>query len=951
MVIGPHRWASAARILLPVALVLAGLVFIFRGAILNGLVFYESDTIVYYYPILTELRRSLLSGTLPLWTPYIYGGFPLFADGESGALYPVNLVLLLLMPPEGALLWLGPVRLAMASFFMFLFVRSIGLGRLGALVAGLVFAFGGFTIAQLHHVNLSNGAVWLPLILLFVERTVQREGAARLRALLLAGVAFAVQGLALHVQISLMTMLFVGLYVAFRFLAFPAGALIRRAGLAAASIAGTIGLGLGLVAVQWIPLLELSRFSPRAPGLVYSQALEYSLPPINLITLFSPYFFREGQRIWWAVWSPWETIVYVGIAPLLLAAVALVWVRSRWTAFFGGTALLALLVAMANYLPLNLHYWLYRLPWFDALRAPGRFSYLFTFSVACLAGFGVHWLAGRPELTRPRGFWILPAGFLGLLAILLAGMQWLNGWLVLNKELAAETIGRFYLSLGPSALPHLTRFDVIDFLKYSSELLNWRGQIGLALASGALLLAWVWLPRGRRLIVVGLVLVVSVDLLRFGQDFHDTIPVVKIAPDAPAVKFLAQKAGSERVFNIGSQLAEPNRLAPFMIQAAGGYSSLPFQRHRQYRASALYLQRPLADLWNVRYVMANQRPSYGYRGLSFDPVAPLFSGGQGIVQRFNVPDIPTTEVRLLSAQRRAPDIPQGSIVGNLILRDVSGAQQRIPLVAGIHTGEWAYDREDVLPYVRHQRPELATTLRQFDPNGVPFQANIYFASVNLPNPMSVSGMSIEYVYPIGILEVYTVELAGPGDRKFQVRPYNLEKYRQVYQEDAVAIYESQSVLPRAFLVPKAVSFPNESALLLRLNAPDFDPWSEILLEGQVSAPQGASSRAPGQATITSYEDLRVIVATENPEPAFLFLGDSYYPGWKAFLDGDEVTIYRANYLFRAVALPPGRHTVEFRYEPASFALGIWISGAVAGITILLAGGSWLARLRRQFRSN
>jgi len=55
------------------------------------------------------------------------------------------------------------------------------------------------------------------------------------------------------------------------------------------------------------------------------------------------------------------------------------------------------------------------------------------------------------------------------------------------------------------------------------------------------------------------------------------------------------------------------------------------------------------------------------------------------------------------------------------------------------------------------------------------------------------------------------------------------------------------------------------------------------------------------------------------------LNDAFYPGWKSFIDNKQVKIYRANYLFRAINLPAGRHLVTFRYEPFSYKLGKIIS--------------------------
>ena len=59
----------------------------------------------------------------------------------------------------------------------------------------------------------------------------------------------------------------------------------------------------------------------------------------------------------------------------------------------------------------------------------------------------------------------------------------------------------------------------------------------------------------------------------------------------------------------------------------------------------------------------------------------------------------------------------------------------------------------------------------------------------------------------------------------------------------------------------------------------------------------------------------------SSENTFLVLSDTYFPGWKAYVDGKEEKIYRANYNFRAIPLRAGTHKVEFVYHPMSFTLG------------------------------
>lgn len=83
----------------------------------------------------------------------------------------------------------------------------------------------------------------------------------------------------------------------------------------------------------------------------------------------------------------------------------------------------------------------------------------------------------------------------------------------------------------------------------------------------------------------------------------------------------------------------------------------------------------------------------------------------------------------------------------------------------------------------------------------------------------------------------------------------------------------------------------------------------------------------------------VIIHAECDVPSFVVLTDLYYPGWRCTVDDRETTIYPANYLFRGVEVPQGRHTVRFVYVPASFFNGLWVS------LICLLGISLIALLR------
>jgi uncharacterized membrane protein YfhO len=84
---------------------------------------------------------------------------------------------------------------------------------------------------------------------------------------------------------------------------------------------------------------------------------------------------------------------------------------------------------------------------------------------------------------------------------------------------------------------------------------------------------------------------------------------------------------------------------------------------------------------------------------------------------------------------------------------------------------------------------------------------------------------------------------------------------------------------------------------------------------------------------------RVELTVQTPSPTMLVLSDVYYPGWIATLDDRPVTIYPANFAFRAVLVPGGSHRVVFQFEPASWKIGLLISGVtVMGLAALAVGG-------------
>src|SRR5262245_41774322 len=124
------------------------------------------DLVTQFYPWRDYAARSIRQGVIPLWNPYILGGTP-FESASSGIFYPLN-VPFYILPLDWAWSFMMVSQLILAGVFAALYVRSIGAGGSGAILAGIVFAFCGF-MTSWRGFQIEDAALWLPLILLCTD--------------------------------------------------------------------------------------------------------------------------------------------------------------------------------------------------------------------------------------------------------------------------------------------------------------------------------------------------------------------------------------------------------------------------------------------------------------------------------------------------------------------------------------------------------------------------------------------------------------------------------------------------------------------------------------------------------------------------------------------------------------------------------------------------------------
>ena len=133
--------------------------------------------------------------------------------------------------------------------------------------------------------------------------------------------------------------------------------------------------------------------------------------------------------------------------------------------------------------------------------------------------------------------------------------------------------------------------------------------------------------------------------------------------------------------------------------------------------------------------------------------------------------------------------------------------------------------------------------------------------------------------------------------------------------------------PRALIFYQAQASSNQDQIIKSWSAPDFPAGQTLLIEADAGKTgTGSGSRGAEPARVVEYQNEKVTVEAEAKEAGWLLLLDSYYPGWKALVDGHPVAVLRADGFFRAVRIPAGKHQIVFNYSPAVLKKSVWISG-------------------------
>jgi len=175
-----------------------------------------------------------------------------------------------------------------------------------------------------------------------------------------------------------------------------------------------------------------------------------------------------------------------------------------------------------------------------------------------------------------------------------------------------------------------------------------------------------------------------------------------------------------------------------------------------------------------------------------------------------------------------------------------------------------------------------------------------------------------------------------GEMESPLFPLNeqSEKYTLLKELDGIEVYRNEGAMPRAYLVSDWKAFDSVDEMFAFARSDAFDPRTMALLESPTPSalPEAREGKA-GTADVTARTSTRLEIQVKAEIPAVLVTAEAYYPGWKAWIDGERATIFPVNSAFRGLAVPAGSHTVIFAYEPNIFRFALWVSV----VSLLLTG--------------
>lgn len=485
-----------------------------------------SDVVSVIYPIKVLAIELIKKGEFPLWNWQMFAGYPLWANLQLGLLFPSVVFYFLFSAP---LAWTVQVALQplLCLIFMYLFLRHLKLDKLPSILGSIAYAFGGFGMIWLEWNVLGTASSFLPLLLYLTDKFIYTS---HKKWGIFLSFALAFQILAGYPQIVAFTMVALGLWFVLKSRSLTQGL----------SVLFFVFLGIMLTSVVLLPGFELFQISQRT---VENITLSFRyLPWVNLVTLFAPdYFGNHATGNFWGVGEYTLMTVYSGVVILVLSIIALsgCWVKKE-VRYFAFLLILALIIMLPN--PIS--QFLYNMGlWGGPASSTTRAAFLVNFSLAGLGAWGLQRLKDKKE----RHFFSF------------------------SLYLWAALVGVALATWGSkSFMEHSFPLDQMT-INLSVATRNLLLPLALLTLSSVLIFFYLRRVISSRYLQLAFILLITLELFRFGWKFNSFSSPTWLYPETPVVKFLKEHAG-ERIN--GGVVIPMNMWLGTGMESATGYDAV-----------------------------------------------------------------------------------------------------------------------------------------------------------------------------------------------------------------------------------------------------------------------------------------------------------------------------------------------------------------------------------------
>ncbi len=903
-----------------------------------------SDPVVEMLPWLEFNRSELSQGRLPTWNPWNGAGVPHLANYQSAVFSPFSLPFYLL-PLKWALLVSAFAKLMALGAFTFLFVRALGVGFAGACTAGTIFEFGGHNVLLLAYPH-SSVVVALPAALWIIERAWQLVEAghpARSALPHAAGlcVAFSVALLGGNPECAAFLVALSAIY-----------ALARAIGLwrkqreqfrAAVRMLLLLGLGglvaLSIAAIQVLPFLEyVSRstlIETRADGFDGLRSANWPLQffPDLLGNPSQRYVPRPGLPV-----PNYEAVntAYFGPLTWLAALVGLGLCHRRGPVRFFALLLVVWALGAFDF------QWMrpVMLAFTDWTHAPvNRSQFVPLLALAVLAAFAVD----RLPPTDGRLRWKFFGGTCVLAALIL--------WVAARG--AENLVQQTFQGNPPAGQLYRVPLHVV-FMERT-------------FAVGSIVFACLALARAKWLRTTLMAAVLGVLFTQSGwvlRSFNSISRDEHVFPRTAMLDKLATTIGSDRLQVIGEDTLPPHTNMAYGIASVAVYDALWIETYdRLYRElfrsegnwrETLWTSAHALETLGIRYLLALEGwPRLG-PGLAPDPYAPAppvsalaLQPGVEIAQSFRAQEAGLERVTLALG---AEDDPLPAFM-ELVLEDVQSGEIVVQRRLDTHSLRAGIPKHTLSRFAHDLRFSSPTAWVQLAFEPIVESAGREYRLRLRPEPGDWKQGFIAWTVPDLAPPLSQSRQLRHGDQVLDARlcldwAANFSRdLETLFELGPFTLYRSKTAPGRHWIARATRSAPDAEGALSATLSHDHSPVDVAIVEGV------------GASDLHDLEDLpfdripRVIVETPRhielevsvPRAAWLVSAISWYPGWKARVDGRPVAIAKTNYAFLGVPIPAGTHRVQLDFESDSVRIGAWISIAGLGALALLAGLAWRAR--------